>query len=98
MLVNNLLYLFTLAALALGQDVDDNDVPSQCRSVCASVTSLTNTCDRQNGAYSFEPARVYEVKANDAYRRQRQRIHKLRVQCTERKRSNSTVRSLRRTI
>jgi hypothetical protein len=46
--------LISISFLALGsifvtaQDIDNNDVPSECRSVCASVVSLTTTCDAQN--------------------------------------------------
>lgn len=39
-----------LAALAIhasAQDVDYNDLPSQCQSACAPVVSLTQQCDQQ---------------------------------------------------
>jgi hypothetical protein len=48
MLAKNMFLVFALSAIGLAQDVDDNDVPQQCRSVCASVVTLSNTCDRQN--------------------------------------------------
>ncbi|KAF2251133.1 hypothetical protein BU26DRAFT_276623 [Trematosphaeria pertusa] len=48
MLVKNLVLAFTLAAIGLAQDVDSNDVPNQCQAVCASVVSLTSSCDQQN--------------------------------------------------
>ncbi|KAJ9144515.1 hypothetical protein NKR23_g5927 [Pleurostoma richardsiae] len=37
-----------LGIIALAQDIDSNDVPRECRSVCDPVTRLTRTCDRQN--------------------------------------------------
>ncbi|CZT46111.1 uncharacterized protein RSE6_06497 [Rhynchosporium secalis] len=40
--------LALLSGYVAAQDIDDNDVPQQCRSVCASVVTLTETCDRQN--------------------------------------------------
>lgn len=35
-----------LAASVLAQDIDSNDVPSQCTDACASVVSLTARCDK----------------------------------------------------
>lgn len=35
-----------LAASVVAQDIDSNDVPSQCTDVCASVVSLTASCDK----------------------------------------------------
>ncbi|EKG13947.1 hypothetical protein MPH_08946 [Macrophomina phaseolina MS6] len=37
-----------LAAIGATQDIDNNDVPSVCRSVCQSTVDLTTQCDRQN--------------------------------------------------
>ncbi|KAI4705729.1 hypothetical protein J4E81_000613 [Alternaria sp. BMP 2799] len=37
--------VFALSAIGLAQDVDQDDVPMQCRSVCDSVTRLTRDCD-----------------------------------------------------
>lgn len=42
------LFLFSALALAASvwaQDIDSNDVPSQCKDACASVVSLTARCD-----------------------------------------------------
>lgn len=42
------LFLFSALALVasvLAQDIDSNDVPSQCKDACASVVSLTARCD-----------------------------------------------------
>lgn len=36
-----------LAAVGLAQDIDNNDVPNACRSVCQSTVDLTTQCDRQ---------------------------------------------------
>ncbi|KAB2580995.1 hypothetical protein BFW01_g6665 [Lasiodiplodia theobromae] len=36
-----------LAAAGLAQDIDNNDVPNACRSVCQSTVDLTTQCDRQ---------------------------------------------------
>ena len=42
-----LAFLATSAmSIALPQDVDDNDIPSQCTAVCQSVVALTQQCDR----------------------------------------------------
>ncbi|ORY16162.1 hypothetical protein BCR34DRAFT_597955 [Clohesyomyces aquaticus] len=49
MLLQNVLFALVFSGLGLAQDIDDDGVPSQCRSVCSSVVSLTETCDRQNG-------------------------------------------------
>ncbi|KAH6713771.1 hypothetical protein BKA61DRAFT_483470 [Leptodontidium sp. MPI-SDFR-AT-0119] len=40
--------LALLSSYVTAQDIDNNDVPSQCRAVCANVITLTQTCDRQN--------------------------------------------------
>ncbi|KAB2109420.1 hypothetical protein AG0111_0g1146 [Alternaria gaisen] len=37
--------VFALSAIGLAQDVDNDDVPMQCRDVCASVVTLTRDCD-----------------------------------------------------
>jgi hypothetical protein len=37
--------VFALSAISLAQDVDNDDVPMQCRDVCASVVTLTRDCD-----------------------------------------------------
>ncbi|KAG9193706.1 hypothetical protein G6011_03741 [Alternaria panax] len=37
--------VFALSAIGLAQDVDNEDVPMQCRDVCASVVTLTRDCD-----------------------------------------------------
>lgn len=41
-----LLLLTSLASLALTQEFDNNDIPSQCRSVCQSMVDAARTCDR----------------------------------------------------
>lgn len=43
-LLTTLLTLTTYTVLA--QDVESNDVPTQCSAVCAPVVSLTAQCDR----------------------------------------------------
>ncbi|KAF2181688.1 hypothetical protein K469DRAFT_752581 [Zopfia rhizophila CBS 207.26] len=48
MLAKNIIVVFTLSALSLAQDVDNNDIPSQCTAVCSDVVSLSRTCDQQN--------------------------------------------------
>ncbi|KAH7346565.1 hypothetical protein BKA65DRAFT_384601, partial [Rhexocercosporidium sp. MPI-PUGE-AT-0058] len=40
--------LALLSSYVAAQDIDNNDVPPQCRTVCATVVNLTETCDRQN--------------------------------------------------
>jgi hypothetical protein len=37
--------VFALSAIGLAQDVDNDDVPMQCRDVCSSVITLTRDCD-----------------------------------------------------
>lgn len=42
-------FMFSVLALTasiVAQDVDSNDVPSQCQDACAPVVSLTSSCDR----------------------------------------------------
>lgn len=41
----NLALIFALSAIGLAQDIDANDVPGQCTSVCASLVTLTRDCD-----------------------------------------------------
>jgi len=43
-----LLVLLVVCVAVTAQDIDDNDVPNQCRSVCQPVTLLTQQCDAQN--------------------------------------------------
>lgn len=38
-------YIFALATYVVAGDVDANDLPSQCKDVCAPVVSLTSSCD-----------------------------------------------------
>ncbi|KAF2840124.1 hypothetical protein M501DRAFT_931727 [Patellaria atrata CBS 101060] len=43
--------IFALTALlsfAVTQDIDNDDVPNQCRAICAPVVTLTQRCDREN--------------------------------------------------
>ncbi|KAL1799630.1 hypothetical protein ACET3X_003667 [Alternaria dauci] len=40
--------VFALSAIGLAQDVDNDDIPTQCRDVCASVVTLTRDCDNRN--------------------------------------------------
>jgi hypothetical protein len=35
----------------LAQEVDNNDVPNECRDVCASIVTLARQCGDQFGAY-----------------------------------------------
>ncbi|KAF2143097.1 uncharacterized protein K452DRAFT_358109 [Aplosporella prunicola CBS 121167] len=43
----SLLTLLPLLTHALS-DLDDNDIPQQCRSVCSSIVTLTTQCDAQH--------------------------------------------------
>lgn len=36
---------FAVSAIGLAQDVDNNDIPPACQSVCGSIVSLTQNCD-----------------------------------------------------
>lgn len=40
--------LSALGAIGSTQDIDNNDVPSVCRSVCQSTVDITTRCDTQN--------------------------------------------------
>ncbi|MDK0882653.1 hypothetical protein P5F54_15260, partial [Clostridium perfringens] len=40
--------LAALVAVGSTQDIDNNDVPNVCRSVCQTTVDLTTQCDRQN--------------------------------------------------
>ncbi|KAF2107496.1 hypothetical protein BDV96DRAFT_506104 [Lophiotrema nucula] len=51
MLVKNVFLTLGLFSLGLAQDIDDNDVPQQCRAVCASIVTLTQNCDDQNNNF-----------------------------------------------
>ncbi|TKX24687.1 hypothetical protein C1H76_3297 [Elsinoe australis] len=42
--------LATLAAVH-SQDVDNNDIPNQCRDICAPVVALSTRCDTDNDNY-----------------------------------------------
>ncbi|KAJ5098649.1 hypothetical protein N7532_005650 [Penicillium argentinense] len=42
-----LLYAFALASYVVAGDIDANDLPSECKDVCASVVSLTSSCDKK---------------------------------------------------
>ncbi|KAF2687002.1 hypothetical protein K458DRAFT_266953, partial [Lentithecium fluviatile CBS 122367] len=42
-----ILLAFALSAVGIAQDIDNNDVPNECRAVCASIVSLTAQCDQQ---------------------------------------------------
>ncbi|KAL1624709.1 hypothetical protein SLS56_007685 [Neofusicoccum ribis] len=72
--------LSALAVIGSAQDIDNNDVPTVCRSLCQSTIDLTTQCDRQNddddsgyincvcsasNASSFVPACEACVAAND---------------------------------
>jgi len=48
MQLEHLIVLFVASIAVKAQDIDDNDVPNQCRNVCQLVTSLTQECDAQN--------------------------------------------------
>lgn len=37
--------VFALSAIGLAQDVDSNDIPPACQSVCGNIVSLTQNCD-----------------------------------------------------
>merc|ERR1712193_7422 len=42
--------LALLSSYVAAQDIDNNDVPTQCRSVCANIVTLTQNFDRNDGA------------------------------------------------
>jgi hypothetical protein len=48
MLVNKLSLIAALAATVAAQEIDQNDIPQQCTSVCAQVVTIARDCDRQN--------------------------------------------------
>ncbi|KAI8940794.1 hypothetical protein NX059_002058 [Plenodomus lindquistii] len=48
MLFQKLAIISALTALVAGQDVDQNDVPSQCTAICADTVALTRRCDDTN--------------------------------------------------
>jgi hypothetical protein len=48
MLVNKLSLIAALAAAVAAQEIDQNDIPQQCTSVCAQVVTIAQGCDRQN--------------------------------------------------
>jgi hypothetical protein len=54
MLAKSLLFAAALSATGLAIDLDDNEVPYQCRDVCSSIVKLTKDCDVAN-CTSFHP-------------------------------------------
>jgi hypothetical protein len=48
MLPQTLLLAAALSATTLAIDLDDNEVPYQCRAVCSSIVKLTKDCDVAN--------------------------------------------------
>ncbi|KAJ5107224.1 hypothetical protein N7456_003899 [Penicillium angulare] len=44
---HSVLPVFLLASHVIAGDVDANDVPSECKDVCAPVVSLTSSCDKK---------------------------------------------------
>ena len=49
MLFNNISLIAALAAVVAAQEIDQNDIPQQCTSICAQVVTIARDCDRQNG-------------------------------------------------
>ncbi|KAF2823845.1 hypothetical protein CC86DRAFT_60753 [Ophiobolus disseminans] len=47
MLFQKLAIVSALAAFAAAQDVDNSDVPQQCRAVCADVVATSQRCDNE---------------------------------------------------
>ena len=42
----SIIFAFALSAIGFAQqDIDNNDIPSQCSSVCSGLVQLTQTCD-----------------------------------------------------
>ncbi|KAF2721255.1 hypothetical protein K431DRAFT_75389 [Polychaeton citri CBS 116435] len=41
-------FTIVIAGIVHAQDIDNNDVPTQCRSLCDPVVQLTQQCDSQN--------------------------------------------------
>jgi hypothetical protein len=50
MLFSSVFLAFALSAVGIAQEVDNNDVPNECRDVCASIVSLARRCGDQFGA------------------------------------------------
>jgi len=48
MLVQTLFIAAALSATGLAIDIDENEVPYQCRDVCSSIVTLTKDCDVAN--------------------------------------------------
>ena len=53
MLFQNIIFAFALSSLGLAQDVDNDDIPTQCTAVCSAVVSLSRTCDAQNSTVNL---------------------------------------------
>jgi hypothetical protein len=49
MLFNKFSLITALTAAVAAQEIDQNDIPQQCTSVCAQVVTIARDCDRQNG-------------------------------------------------
>jgi hypothetical protein len=47
MLFQKLALFSAIAAIASAQDVDNNDVPQECRAICAPLIASTQQCDNQ---------------------------------------------------
>lgn len=56
MLTQNILLAFALSAVGLAQqDLDNNDIPTQCSVICSGLVQLTQTCDEQNSMPNNQP-------------------------------------------
>lgn len=51
MLTKTLFLAAALSVTGLATDIDDNEVPYQCRDVCSSIVKLTKDCDVSNCTY-----------------------------------------------
>jgi len=53
MLASSIFFAFALSAVGIAQEVDNNDVPNECRDVCASIVTLARQCGDQFGTCCF---------------------------------------------
>lgn len=53
MLFNSMLFTVALMTAAIAQEIDNDDVPMQCRAVCASIVSVAQQCDNQHSSLAI---------------------------------------------
>jgi hypothetical protein len=47
MLAKSIFLAFALSTVGIAQEIDNGDVPNECRAVCASIVTLATQCDNQ---------------------------------------------------